>query len=74
MGLQLTAESARSAIALADKSLESLAFATIIKNRGITSHWHPETLKRRILEIAQVKDRIDFIEALNLKARVVLVW
>jgi DNA adenine methylase len=55
--------------------LESLAFATIIKNRvnrggilangasfikngengkGITSRWYPETLRRRILAIAQV--------------------
>jgi hypothetical protein len=32
MGFQLTHESARSAIAQADESLESLAFATIIKN------------------------------------------
>jgi DNA adenine methylase len=71
------------AIAQADESLESLSFATIIKNRvnrgvilangasfikngengkGITSRWYPETLSRRILAIAQVKDRIDFIE------------
>jgi regulator of replication initiation timing len=49
-------------IAQADKSLESLASATIIKNRGITSRWHPETLRGRILAIAQVKDKIDFIE------------
>jgi DNA adenine methylase len=33
MGFQLTAESARRAIAQADESLESRAFATIIKNR-----------------------------------------
>jgi hypothetical protein len=33
MGFQLTSEIARRAIALADESLESLAFATIIKNR-----------------------------------------
>jgi DNA adenine methylase len=33
MGFQLTPESARRAIAQADESLESLAFATIIKNR-----------------------------------------
>jgi hypothetical protein len=33
MGFQLTPESARSAITQADESLESLAFATIIKNR-----------------------------------------
>jgi DNA adenine methylase len=67
----------------ADESLESRAFATIIKNRvnrggilangasfikngengkGITSRWYPETLRRRILAIAQVKHKIDFIE------------
>jgi DNA adenine methylase len=83
MGFQLMPESARSAIAQADESLECRAFATIIKNRvnrggilangasfikngengkGITSRWYPETLRGRILEIAQVKDRIDFIE------------
>jgi DNA adenine methylase len=33
MGFQLTPESARRAIAQADESLESRAFATIIKNR-----------------------------------------
>jgi DNA adenine methylase len=70
-------------IAQADESLESRAFATIIKNRvnrggilatvasfikngengkGITSRWYPETLRRRILAIAQVKHRINFIE------------
>jgi DNA adenine methylase len=69
--------------AQADESLESLAFATIIKNRvnrggilangasfikngengkGITSRWYPETLRRRILAIAQVKHKINFIE------------
>jgi DNA adenine methylase len=83
MGFQLTPESARKAIDRADESLESLAFATIIKNRvnrggilangasfikngengkGITSRWHPETLRRRILAITQVKHRINFIE------------
>jgi DNA adenine methylase len=40
--------------------------ASFIKNgengKGITSRWYPETLRRRILEIAQVKDKIDFIE------------
>jgi DNA adenine methylase len=40
--------------------------ASFIKNgengKGITSRWYPETLRRRILEIAQVKHRIDFIE------------
>jgi DNA adenine methylase len=60
----------------ANESLESLVFATIIKNRvnrggilangasfikngengkGITSRWYSETLRRRILDIAQVK-------------------
>jgi DNA adenine methylase len=83
MGFQLTPESARNAIAQADESLESLAFATIIKNRvnrggilangasfikngengkGITSRWYPETLRMRILAIAQVRHRINFIE------------
>jgi DNA adenine methylase len=33
MGFQLTPKSARKVIAQADESLESLAFATIIKNR-----------------------------------------
>ncbi len=33
MGFQLTPESARSAIAQADESLESRAFATTIENR-----------------------------------------
>jgi DNA adenine methylase len=59
MGFQLTPGSARNAIAQADESLESLAFATIIKNgkngKGITSRWYPETLRRRILVIDQVK-------------------
>jgi DNA adenine methylase len=83
MGFHLTPESARRAIEQADESLESLAFATIIRNRvnrggilangasfikngengkGITSRWYPETLRRRILAIAQVKDKINFIE------------
>jgi DNA adenine methylase len=83
MGFQVAAESARRAIAQAGESLESLAFATIIKNRvnrwafwqmelvlsknggngkGITSRWYPETLRRRILAIDQVKHRINFIE------------
>ncbi len=83
MGFQLTPKRARRAIAQADKFPESLAFATIIKNRvnrggilakvasfikngengkGITSRWYPETLRRRILAIAQVKHRINFIE------------
>lgn len=80
---QLTPESAREAIEKAPESLESLAFATIIKNRvnrggiladgasfikngengkGITSRWYPETLKKRILEIDKVKNRIQFIK------------
>jgi DNA adenine methylase len=80
---QLTLESARNAIAQANESLESRAFAMIIRNRvnrggilangasfiksgengkGITSRWYPETLRRRILAIAQVKNRIEFIE------------
>jgi hypothetical protein len=78
LGEDLTTERARRAIAQADESLKSLAFATIIKNRvnqggilakvasfikdgengkGITSRWYHETLRRRILAIAQVKRR-----------------
>ncbi len=30
--------------------------------KGIKSRWYPTTLKRRIMEIHQVRDRIDFIE------------
>ncbi len=30
--------------------------------KGIRSRWYPETLKRRILEIAMVRERIQFIE------------
>lgn len=30
--------------------------------RGIGSRWYPETLKKRILNIAAVRDKIDFIE------------
>ena len=80
---QLTPGSARKAIDRASKSLESRAFATIIKNRvnrggilangasfikngengkGITSRWYPETLKKRILAIDQIKHKINFIE------------
>jgi DNA adenine methylase len=33
-----------------------------INGKGITSHWHPETLRRRILGVAQVKHKINFIE------------
>jgi hypothetical protein len=36
MGFQLTSEIARRAIALADESLESLAFATIINLCAVT--------------------------------------
>jgi DNA adenine methylase len=39
--------------------------ASFIKNgngKGITSRWYPETLKRRILAIAQVRHKIRFIE------------
>jgi DNA adenine methylase len=40
--------------------------ASFIKNgengKGITSRWHPETLRKRILAIAQVRHRINFIE------------
>ena len=78
-----TPETAREAIANAAKSLETRAFATIVKNRanrggilakgasfikngekgkGITSRWYPETLRKRILAIAQIKDKITFIE------------
>ncbi|MGI0494572.1 DNA adenine methylase [Alkalinema pantanalense CENA528] len=80
---QLTPESARKAIDRASESLESRAFATIIRNRvnrggilangasfikngengkGITSRWYPETLKKRILAIDQIKHKINFIE------------
>lgn len=80
---QLTPESARAAIDRAGESIESRAFATIIKNRvnrggiladgasfikqgengkGITSRWYPETLKRRILAINEIKNRIRFIQ------------
>jgi hypothetical protein len=83
VGFQLTLESERSAIDQADESLESLAFATIIKNRvnrggilangasfikngengkGITSRWYPETLRRRILAIAQAKHRLNALQ------------
>jgi DNA adenine methylase len=79
---QLTPESARRAIDQASESLESHAFATIIKNRvnrggilangasfikngengkGITSRWYPETLRKRILAIDQIKHKINFI-------------
>lgn len=40
--------------------------ASFIKNgekgKGITSRWYPETLRKRILAIAQVKNKITFIE------------
>lgn len=32
------------------------------KGKGITSRWYPETLRKRILAIAQIKDKITFIE------------
>ena len=31
--------------------------------RGLHSRWYPETLSRRILEIAQIRDRFSFVEA-----------
>ncbi len=79
----LTRENARKAIEAADQSLESLAFATIIKNRvnrggiladgasfikqgengkGITSRWYPKTLQKRILAIAKMNHKINFIQ------------
>lgn len=40
--------------------------ASFIKNgekgKGITSRWYPETLRKRILAITQIKDKITFIE------------
>lgn len=30
--------------------------------KGLTSRWYPETLQKRILDIAQIRERIDFIE------------
>lgn len=30
--------------------------------KGLTSRWYPETLRKRILEIAQIRDRLTFIE------------
>jgi DNA adenine methylase len=83
VNFHLTSESARRVIDQASESLESRAFATIIKNRvnrggiladgasfikngengkGITSRWYPETLKKRILAIDQIKHKINFIE------------
>jgi len=35
--------------------------------KGIRSRWYPETLKKRILNIASIKDRITFIEGDGLK-------
>lgn len=82
INFHLTPETAKEAIESADNSLESLAFATVIKNRvnrggiladgasfikkgengkGIASRWYPETLKRRILEIDRIKEKIEFI-------------
>lgn len=37
------------------------------KGKGIRSRWYPDTLKRRILEIALVRDRIQFIEGNGLE-------
>jgi DNA adenine methylase len=83
INFQLTPESAQKAIDQASESLESCAFATIVKNRvnrggilahgasfikhgengkGIASRWYPETLKKRILAIDEIKHRINFIE------------
>ena len=31
------------------------------KGKGLKSRWDPETLKRRILQIAEIRDRITFI-------------
>ncbi|WP_370583738.1 DNA adenine methylase [Oxynema sp. CENA135] len=83
VNFQLTPESAKEVIEKANESLESLAFATIVKNRvnrggiladgasfvkkgengkGIRSRWYPETLKKRILAIGRVKDKINFIQ------------
>lgn len=40
--------------------------ASLVKNgengRGLSSRWYPETLKKRILDIASVGDRITFVE------------
>jgi DNA adenine methylase len=36
--------------------------------KGIWSRWYPETLKKRILNIAKIKDRITFIEGDGLRA------
>jgi DNA adenine methylase len=79
----LTPETAKSAIAQANESLEARAFATIVKNRvnrggilangasfikygengkGITSRWYPDTLKRRILAISEIRHKITFVE------------
>jgi DNA adenine methylase len=32
------------------------------KGKGLKSRWYPETLKRRILQIAEIRDRITFIQ------------
>jgi len=82
VNFDLTAESAKVAIAQADQSLRARAFATSVKNRvnrggilaegasfvkagengkGIRSRWYPATLKRRIMEIDGVRERIHFI-------------
>lgn len=82
INFELTPETAKKAIKSADKSLEALAFATIVKNRvnrggiladgasfinkgengkGIASRWYPQTLRRRILAIDKIKEKIEFI-------------
>lgn len=36
--------------------------------KGLKSRWYPDTLKRRILDIAAVKDRIEFVESDGIEA------
>ena len=46
--------------------------ASLIKfgenGKGLSSRWYPETLQKRILNIASVRDRIDFVEGDGLEA------
>jgi len=35
--------------------------------RGVASRWYPETLKRRILHIAAIREKIEFVEADGMK-------
>lgn len=84
----LTAESAKMALALTVPSTQERAFQTILRNRinrggimapgagiinagengkGLRSRWYPQTLKKRILDILCVRDRITFIEGDGLK-------